>query len=176
LVTEDAILQDYDEERAKSFEVGVSTDDIWCAGMGWAEAMVCLYPHDVDEVLKVRPMQHGREDFVAWYYEKSGIFMVKAAYRLAMEEKRRSEGLEASSSGATDGWPLYKNLRNADVPPKVRFFAWKLVADGLATQDKRSKRGMAPNGICQVCGNEIETGHHAVVECTKIAALWKEMR
>jgi hypothetical protein len=65
--------------------------------------MVCLYPHDVDEVLKVRPMQHGREDFVAWYYEKSGIFMVKAAYRLAMEEKRRSEGLEVSSSGATDG-------------------------------------------------------------------------
>jgi hypothetical protein len=113
---------------------------------------------------------------VAWYYEKSGIFMVKGAYRLAMEEKRRSEGPEASSSGATDGRPLYKNLRNADVPPKVRIFAWKLATEGLATQDKRRKRGMVQYGICQVCGNGIETCHHAVVECTKIAALWKEMR
>jgi hypothetical protein len=64
---------------------------------------MCLYPHDVDEVLKIQPMQHGREDFVAWYYERSGIFMVKSAYRLAVEEKRRREGLVASSSGATDG-------------------------------------------------------------------------
>jgi hypothetical protein len=33
-----------------------------------------------------------------------------------------------------------------------------------------------PDGMCQVCGNGIETGQHDVVGCTKIATLWKEMR
>jgi hypothetical protein len=80
---------------------------------------MCLYPHDVEELLKIRPMQHGRDDFVAWYYERSGIFMVKIAYRLAVEEKRRREGLDASSSGATDGRSMYKDLWSVDVPLKV---------------------------------------------------------
>jgi hypothetical protein len=103
--------------------------DVWKCD----EQQMCLYPHNVDEVLKIRPMQHGREDFMAWYYEKSGIFTVKSAYRLAVEDKRRSEGLDASSSWATDGWSMYKELWNADVPPKVQIFAWKLATDGLAT-------------------------------------------
>jgi hypothetical protein len=113
---------------------------------------------------------------VAWYYERSGIFTVKIAYRLAVEEKRRREGLDASSSGATDGRSMYKDLWSVDVPPKVRIFAWKLATDGLATQDKRSKRGMVLAGVCQVCWNGFETGHHAVIGCTKAAVLCEEMR
>jgi hypothetical protein len=35
---------------------------------------------------------------------------------------------------------------------------------------------MVPVGVCQVCGNGVETGHHVVVGCTKAATLWKEMR
>jgi hypothetical protein len=62
------------------------------------------------------------------------------------------------------------------VPPKVRIFGWKLATDGLATQDKRRRRGLAPSDMCAVCGNGAETGHHAVVSCTNAAALWSEMR
>jgi hypothetical protein len=35
---------------------------------------------------------------------------------------------------------------------------------------------MTQDGICQVRENGIETGQQAVVECMKIAAVWKEMR
>jgi hypothetical protein len=35
---------------------------------------------------------------------------------------------------------------------------------------------MVPAGVCQVFGNGVETGHHAVIGCTKAAALWEEMR
>jgi hypothetical protein len=82
---------------------------------------MCLCPHNVDEVLKIRPMKHGRDDFVAWYYEKSCIFIVKSGYRLAVENMRRNEGLDAGSSGATDGRALYKELWNADVPQRFEF-------------------------------------------------------
>jgi hypothetical protein len=47
------------------------------------------------------------------------FFTVKSVYRLMVEEKRRREGLDARSSGATDGRSMYKDLWNADVPPKV---------------------------------------------------------
>jgi hypothetical protein len=30
--------------------------------------------------------------------------------------------------------------------------------------------------MCDVCGNGADTGHHAVVSCTKAATLWSEMR
>jgi hypothetical protein len=56
--------------------------------------------------------------------------------------------------------------------PKVRVFAWKLARNRLATQEKnRNHRGLARSTICTICGNEIETGHHAVIGCTKPAAL-----
>jgi hypothetical protein len=90
----------------------------------WDEQILqlCLYRHDVDEVMKIRPMQYGYEDFVAWYYEKSRIFTVKSAYKLAIRAKQMNEGQSRSSSGSTEGRPIYKGIWSADVPPKVRIF------------------------------------------------------
>jgi hypothetical protein len=31
---------------------------------------LCIYPHDREEVLKIRPMQCDQDDVVAWFYEK----------------------------------------------------------------------------------------------------------
>jgi hypothetical protein len=58
----------------------------------------------------------------------------------------------------------------------VHIFAWKLAVDGLATQDKRKWRGLVPSDLCDICGNGVETGHHAMITCTKARALWQEMR
>jgi hypothetical protein len=51
-----------------------------------------LYPHDIQEVLKIRLSDRVPEDFVAWYYEKSGIFSVRSAYHLAVQIEKRSNG------------------------------------------------------------------------------------
>jgi hypothetical protein len=71
----------------------------------WDEGMLrsCLYPHDVEAVLKIRPMQWREEDLIAWFYEKSGIFTVKSAYWLALNSDhiRRHEG--GSSLEHSDG-------------------------------------------------------------------------
>jgi hypothetical protein len=39
-----------------------------------------LYPHDVDEVLKIWLSNRTPEDHIAWFYEKSGLFSVRSAY------------------------------------------------------------------------------------------------
>jgi hypothetical protein len=90
----------------------------------WDEQILqlCLYRHDVDEVMKIRPMQYGYEDFVAWYYEKSRIFTVKSAYKLTIRAKQMNESQSRSSLGSTEGRPIYKGIWSADVPPKVRIF------------------------------------------------------
>jgi hypothetical protein len=87
-----------------------------------------------------------------------------------------NDGMEGSSSGPIIGRAIYKELWNADVRPKVRIFAWKLATNGLATQDKRRRRGLASSNVCDVCGTAAEIGHHVVVVCTKDVTLWKEMR
>jgi hypothetical protein len=132
-----------------------------------------LYPHDKEEVLKIWPMQQNQDDMVAWFYEKSGIFTVKSAYQLAVSLENANDNQGDSSDAGGSGRPIYKNIWNAEVPPKVCIFAWKLAVDGLATEDKRMRRGLVQSNMC---GRGVETGHHAMVTCTKARALWQEMR
>jgi hypothetical protein len=77
---------------------------------------------------------------------------VKSAYKLAARSKNASEFQVGSSAAGVEGRPIYKEIWSAEVPPKVRIFAWKLVTDGLATQDKRKRRDLVPSDICDVCG------------------------
>jgi hypothetical protein len=71
----------------------------------WDENVLrmCLYPHDVAEVLKIRPMQDGEEDFNAWFYEKLGIFTVKSAYRLAQESEHMTSHDDVSTNSNLSG-------------------------------------------------------------------------
>jgi hypothetical protein len=109
---------------------------------------------------------------LACFYEKTGIFTLRSTYKLALnmdQETKRQEG----SSAIPDGRRLlYKGIWAARVPPKVCVFAWRLAQEGLATQSNR----MTEKATCQICGNEDENGHHAVVSCTKALALRHEMR
>lgn len=44
-----------------------------------------LHPHDIEEIKKIRLSDRITEDYIAWHYEKSGIFTVKSAYWLAVQ-------------------------------------------------------------------------------------------
>jgi hypothetical protein len=56
----------------------------------WDEQMIneCLYPHDADEVLKIRMTETDNDDFIAWHYEKSEVFSMRSAYRPALEREQ----------------------------------------------------------------------------------------
>jgi hypothetical protein len=107
---------------------------------GWDEQILnsCLYPHDVEAILRIRLSDREGEDMLAWFYEKSGIFTVKSAYRLALSNENEERWREGSSSRADGSRALHKEIWAANVPPKVRVFAWRLWQDGLATQQNRS--------------------------------------
>jgi hypothetical protein len=147
-------------------------------GHAWNEQLLrtCLLPLDVEEVLKIRLPSGNDEDFIAWHYERSGIFTVKSAYKLALSMEYKTMGNEGSSSSADGSRSLYMALWSAKVLPKVRLFAWKLSKEGLLTQDNRKRCTLVKQDTCTICEREAETGYHAVVRCSKAKALRAEMR
>jgi len=56
--------------------------------MAWKVDVINEYfsPYDVDHILGIRLPRSPVADFIAWHYEKTGVFSVKSAYRLAMVE------------------------------------------------------------------------------------------
>jgi hypothetical protein len=107
----------------------------------------CLYPHDIEAVKQIRPAQMGEDDFVAWFYEKSGLFSIKSAYKLTLRVEQGAKWDVASSSGVTDGKPIYNDIWKAEVPLMIHVFTWKLSQNGLATQDNRKNRGLTRSDI-----------------------------
>lgn len=94
----------------------------------WDEKVVhtCFFPHDADAILRIRLWGRDEEDFIAWNYERSGLFSVRSAYKLALELDQANIRHDSCSSVPDGSRSLYKEIWSANVPPKVRLFAWKV--------------------------------------------------
>jgi hypothetical protein len=156
----------------------------------------CFYSHDIEEIIKITLSDRMQEDVLAWQYEKSGLFSVKSAYKLAIQKEFEGKWYTGSSNNAEGmrplykgiwsapvppkvhvfAWRLYKGIWSAPVPPKVHVFAWRLSQEGLAMQYNRRDRKLTRYATCQICGAQEEDGHHAVVTCTKARAHRQELR
>jgi hypothetical protein len=86
-----------------------------------------LYPHDVQEVLKLRLSARAPENHAVWLYEKSGIFSVRNAYRLEVIMDKANENQEGCSARADGSRQWFKCIWSVNVPLKVKVFAyaWK---------------------------------------------------
>lgn len=55
-------------------------------------------------------------------------------------------------------------------------FGWKLMNNGLATQENKKHRSIITMSTCEVCGMEEESVVHAVARCGHVVALREAMR
>jgi hypothetical protein len=102
----------------------------------WKEGMVRKYflPIDIEVILKIKPSRRLDEDVLAWQPEKSGVFSVRSAYKLAFNQDPE-QCMFASQSMQSDGSNLcWRRIWNAKVPPKVQTFAWKVASNALSTE------------------------------------------
>jgi hypothetical protein len=132
-----------------------------------------MLPHDIEEVRKIMLLDQA-EDTIAWFYERTGVFSVRSAYKLAVAMENRGDHQEGSSERFDGSQPLYKGIWAAKVPPKVRVFAWRLAQDGLTTQGNGKRRTLVKHATCQVCSSKDESAYHVVVRCSKAATLTVE--
>lgn len=98
----------------------------------WNENLVrhVMKKDDAEEVLKIRLLECQPDDFPAWHLEKSGLFTVKSACRLAWNLSNHGRS-DASSSDAPSGErKIWFVLWKTKVPAKIKIFAWKLAQIG----------------------------------------------
>jgi len=93
-------------------------------------------------------------DKVAWFYEKNGIFTVRSAYRLAVQEIAQAQGLASTSISQDGGRTCWSKLWSSPVPQKIKIFAWRLANNSLATMQNRKRRNMENDSTCRICGRE----------------------
>ena len=106
--------------------------------------------------------------------EKSGVFSVKSAYKLA-ENLARSSNIPSSSSREPTDRSIWDLIWKTKVPGKVRIFSWRVATNTLATIEIKHKRTLELDAICRICGNGRENEFHTVVMCTKSKALRSAM-
>jgi hypothetical protein len=89
-------------------------------------------------------------DWVAWHYEKSGVFSVRSAYRLALTRATNMDDLGSSSEGGGER-KVWRKIWKMPVLPKVRNFIWKMVRNGLPTNENRCYIHIAEDASCELC-------------------------
>lgn len=135
-----------------------------------------FYPYDAEEILRLRIQSNGDGDFVAWHFEKTGMFSVKSAYKLALTLKDKKEYEGQHSDVVLGERKIWEVIWKANVPQKVRIFAWRVASNSLAVQVNRVVHHQASVSTCTICGMEDESTFHALVMCPKAFALRMAMR
>ncbi|KAL0411164.1 UNVERIFIED_CONTAM: hypothetical protein Slati_3706100 [Sesamum latifolium] len=112
----------------------------------------------------------GGPDTLRWHYERHGRFTTRSAFQLACREVQRgSTECGEPSSASRINWNF---IWSAQVPPKVRVFAWRVCRNGLPTVLNLERRGVYTQGVCAWCGSEHEDIMHCLLRCSFPRQVW----
>ena len=79
-----------------------------------------FWPVDAERILQI-PLHHGREDTVAWHFNRSGLFSVRSAYHVQWEHKYGSRpGFD--QAGGSNYMKVWDTLWKLKLPSKVKIF------------------------------------------------------
>lgn len=67
---------------------------------------------------------------------------------------------------------VYKILTQKAIPRKIRTFHWKTLNSAVSTEGRLKLLGLS-NGMCVLCGGEVENSLHLLVDCDLIKEFWK---
>jgi hypothetical protein len=136
-----------------------------------------FHEDDVQTILAIS-VNEAFEDSIAWHFDKRGIFSVKSAYKVHIDNDSCGQG---SSEGAMVYNPLTGNTFPWDkiwklaCPNKVKTFAWRLVHNSLPLKQKIQARGMDIDTRCPVCWRFDEYDCHMLFKCKYVKRVWSEL-
>lgn len=135
-----------------------------------------FFPFDAEEILKIKIPTAKVDDCIAWHYEKTGLFTVRSAYKLAASLNRNSAVDASSSISGAGNRSIWDVIWKMNIPERIKIFRWRIATGTLATKKNKCKRTIVHDNVCDICGNGEEDEHYAVLACTKSKALRFEMR
>ncbi|XP_065619737.1 uncharacterized protein LOC136063366 [Quercus suber] len=128
-------------------------------------------PHEADLIKSIPLSLRRPEDKLVWAGTFNGLFSVRSAYRLAVEESRPSNiGTSSDSSRNRRFWKLLWSLQ---VPHKVHHFAWRACRGILPTKENLLQRRMQVDGCSDECGEDVESSGHLFWSCQRARDVWQ---
>ena len=139
----------------------------------WDIDVLCQWflPKDRDAILGISLSTTSTSDRLVWAENKSGKFIVKSTYTLALEEQKKSDMAECSNAMARR--MLWKEIWKLHLPQKIKHFTWKASQDILTSKENLAKRKIMLDGVCELCERGIETTGHTLWFCEHAKEVWK---
>jgi ribonuclease HI len=109
------------------------------------------------------------KDRLIWRGTKNGIFTVRSAYHLEVEEQSREKG---ASSSPGEEERIWKECWNLNIPNAAKMFLWRAGHNLLPTKMNLMQRRVVKDSYCPICLREPETVEHALWECLAAADVW----
>ena len=115
----------------------------------------------------------GGQDKIRWKFGSRGIYTVKTGYHVQRSLDMAEQQYQVMNTP-------HSQLRNSmltklwriNLPPKIMIFWWKILHNGLPVAENLRIRGCKINNICQLCGEEIETVDHMILQCRVAWEIW----
>lgn len=112
---------------------------------------------DAEAILNIPLRRGGGEDFLAWAFEKSGIYTVKSSYRALMIQKERAAQEEGQATDTlVDQKHSWNALWSLKVVSKVRVFWWRVIRGILPDESTLRYRHIRQSSLCKLCQAEEE--------------------
>jgi len=104
------------------------------------------------------------EDKLVWKAERTGLYSVKSAYRLCVEDL-----VDSSHLRQTGAWSNNWRLK---VPPKVKNLVWRMCRGCLPTRVRLQDKGVNCPTDCVMCEGPSEDLQHTFFDCTFAQQIW----
>ncbi|CAN1136083.1 Putative ribonuclease H protein At1g65750 [Linum perenne] len=113
----------------------------------------------------MRPPCGSEKDARIWSLSSNGDYTVRSAYRSIIERDQQFNNLRVDGN--------WRQLWQADVPPKVKHHVWRLARNVLPTKVALRGRRVPIEQTCGCCGLMEETLEHLFFSCKVAEQCWE---
>ena len=109
-------------------------------------------------------IQYTQNDALIWIKEPSGIYSVKAAYKLLQEQKGnwREDDINLF-------WKIFWKLQ---IPPKVKDTVWRACSNCLPTRQQLMTKRVEVPLECPMCHLSSKSIGHCLISCPIATWVW----
>jgi len=134
---------------------------------GWNQEVIqqVFSSNIANSILRTLLFDEVMDDKLIWNFEKNGLYFVKSAYRLCMEEL-----VEASHLRRSGYW---SGIWRLEVPPKVKNLIWRMCRGCLPTRVRLQDKGVQYPTNCVSCDGLHKDLAHICFECPFTVQVWR---
>jgi ribonuclease HI len=141
----------------------------------WDEDLITsiFWSVDANRILQI-PLAQGREDVVAWHFNRNGYFSVGSAYHTQWLHKFGENNL-IQQAGWSGGETVWTKLWKMNVPVKIKIFGWRILHGLLPCRGVLANKHIGEESSCPVCRQGGEDIKHVLFSCERAKEIWRLM-